>query len=90
VSTLINLKRDPESKPISPFALLAGYEPDPEDEEKDKLRVSIKHAIAVAFTQMRGASPEQIQAEKARMIERMKADGVEDPEGLIREVFPDL
>jgi hypothetical protein len=39
---------------------------------------------------MGNATPEQVQAEKARMILRMKAGGVEDPEQLIREVFPDL
>jgi hypothetical protein len=90
VSTLVNLNRSPDSDAVSPFDLIPGYDVDPEEVEADKLRRSIKHGIALAFTQMRGASAQQVQAENSRMIERMTAEGVEDPEGLINEVFPEL
>jgi hypothetical protein len=89
-STLINSHRAEDSDPISPFDFLAGFERDEEEEERDKLRTSIKRAVALAFAQMRGLGPEAVQAEKAAMIQRMTASGVEDPEGLIREVFPEL
>jgi hypothetical protein len=89
-SALYNMNKSPDSPALSPFDFLAGYEQDPEEAEKDKLRRSVKHAVAIAFTQMKHKSPEEIQAEKSKMIERMTKSGVEDPEGLIREVFPDL
>jgi hypothetical protein len=89
-STLINAHRSEESDAISPFDFLAGFETDPEEVEKQKARAAIKHAIALAFTQMRGLGPEAAQKEKLAMVERMKANGVEDAEELIREVFPDL
>jgi hypothetical protein len=88
-SALINANRAADSPSVSPFDFLPGFD-NPEDDEKDKTRRSIKHAIAIAFTQMRGKSHEEIQAEKAAMIQRMEANGVEDPEELIREVFPEL
>jgi hypothetical protein len=65
-------------------------ETDPEDAEREKFRRSVKHGIALAFMDMKGATPEQVQEEKCRMIERMTASGVEDAAELIREVFPDL
>ena len=89
-SALINANRSAESEAVSPFDFLVGYDTDPEDAEKEKLRRSIKHAIALAFAQKTFATPEDAQAEKARMIERMTNEGIEDPEGLIREVFPEL
>ena len=89
-STLINLNRPSDSEPVSPFDFLAGFELEPEEEERQKLRKSVKQAVALAFTQMKGASPDAIQAEKAAMIGRMRASGIEDPEELIREVFPSL
>ena len=75
---------------MSPFDLIAGMEEDPEERERRELRRSICHAVAVAFMEMKGATAEEVQAEKVRMIERMKASGVEDPEEIIREVYPDL
>ena len=89
-STLVNVNRPPDTEALSPFDFLAGYEKDPEEEERQKLRKSVKHAVAMAFTEMKGLSPEAIQAEKAAMVLRMKDSGVDDPEELIREVFPSL
>lgn len=89
-STLINTHRSPESEPVSPFDFLSGFELDPEEEEKQKLRKSVKKAVAVALLEMKGADRETILAEVECMAERMAENGIEDPRGLIREVFPDL
>lgn len=89
-SVVFNAHRSEDSEPLSPFDFLPGFERDPDEEEAEKLRKSAKHAIAVAFSEMGELSAHNVQVEKARMIHRMKANGVEDPEELIREVFPDL
>lgn len=89
-SATINMHRAPDSEGVSPFDYLSGFETDPEVAEKAKLRKSVKHAIGIAFTAMKAATKEQVQAEKAGMIRRLRDNGIEDPEELIREVFPDL
>jgi len=89
-SALINANRTADSEAVSPFDFLAGYERDPEEEEARKLRRSTKQAIAAAFVDMAGQPREQILAARARMVEQMTANGVEDADGLIREVFPEM
>ena len=89
-STLININRPADTEAVSPFDFLAGYDRDPEEEERLKLRKSVKQAVALAFTEMKGVPAEVIQAEKAAMIGRMRDSGIDDPEELIREVFPEL
>ena len=90
-SALINSHRVSEDSPaVSPFDFLPGFDRDPEEEEREKTRKSVKHAVAAAFTEMRGATPEQVQAAKAQMVLGMTKSGIEDPEGLIREVFPEI
>lgn len=88
-SAIINAHRTGEDA-VSPFDFLAGYERDPEQEEKEKLRRSVKKTIAGALGNMFGASREKVLAERDRMIARMTAAGIEDPEDLFREVYPDL
>lgn len=89
-ATLMNAHRGADSESISPFDFLAGFEVDEAEADGLKLRKSIKHAIALAFTQMKCKTPAEAQAAKATMIQNMKSSGVADPEELIREVFPDL
>lgn len=81
---------DDDSLPVSPFDFLPGFQRDPEELEKLRERRAIKKAIAVGFTQMGGLTPEGAQEEKRKMIERLRSNGVEDAEELIREVFPEL
>ena len=89
-SVTYNAHRGTDSEALQPWDFLPGFERDPEEEEAEKLRKSMKHAISVAFSEMQFSTPEAVQLEKHRMIARMKAGGVEDPEGLIREVYPEL
>lgn len=85
-SALINGHRTADSEAVSPFDFLAGFETTAEDREKFETRRSIKRAIKMDMTRKSGWTPEALQAEKARMVEQMTADGVEDPEGIIREI----
>jgi hypothetical protein len=90
VSTLFNVNRGEDTPSMSPFDLIAGFEEDEEERERATLRRSVRQAVALAFMEMKGATPAQLQAEKMAMIARMKASGIEDPEEIIREVYPNL
>lgn len=92
---IFNANRSKDSRPVSPFDFVAGLADEPEDKEKEELRRSIKHAIGLAFMNMKrpdGTRMDRAEVleEKRKMVERMTAKGVEDPESLIREVYPDL
>lgn len=89
-SAVYNAHRGEDTDPLSPFDFLPGFERDPEEVEAEKSRKAVKQAVGVAFAEMKGATAEQVRAEKVRMIERMKANGIEDAEELIREVYPDI
>jgi hypothetical protein len=84
-STIINSRRTEDSDAVSPFDFLPGFETSPEDTEKAKTRRSIKKGIKMSFTGQ-AWTPETLQAEKARMVKQMADNGIEDPEGIIREV----
>ncbi|HEX4201560.1 MAG TPA: hypothetical protein VHY59_08590, partial [Chthoniobacterales bacterium] len=81
-SAICNANRSADSEPISPFDFIAGFERDEEDEEKEKLRRSVKKAVVLAFGQMRGKDREYILAERAKMVSRMELNGIDDPDGL--------
>jgi hypothetical protein len=89
-SALCNANRAADSEAVTPFDFLAGFERDPDEMEAEKRRRSTKQAIAAAFVEMAGQPKEKILAERARMVESMTANGVEDADGLIREVFPEM
>ncbi len=89
-SILINSHRAAESDSVSPFDFLAGFERDPEEVEKEKLRQSVKSAIALTLGHMAAKSPEELQKIVRDMIDRMRGNGIENPEELVREVFPEL
>ena len=89
-SVLINSHQSAESDATSPYDFVPGLDIDEEELEKQKLRKSIKHSIALAFTQMKCRTPEEAANAKADMLANMRKSGVEDPEGIFREVFPDL
>lgn len=84
-AAIVNANRSAESDSVSPFDFLQGFERDHEAEEKEKLRKSIKHGIVIAMCNFQG-TPEQLEAEKLRMVARMIDSGVEDPEQVLREV----
>lgn len=65
-------------------------EEDEEDKERARFRKSVKHSVTLAFAEMRGFTPEQVQQHKLNIIRGLKESGIEDPEDLIREVYPDL
>jgi hypothetical protein len=94
-SVIFNANRPADSRPVSPFDFLAGFEDNEGEKEREEKRRSIKRSVALAFIEMRNLdgsrlNSDQVQDEKRKMIERMKENGVEDPEEIIREVYPDL
>lgn len=88
-SALININRAPDTDALSPYDFLPGFETDPEEVEKEKERKSIRHAIRVALAEMH-CGREEILAERDRIVERLRKSGIEDPEELVREAYPDL
>lgn len=90
-AAIVNCNRVSEDSPaMSPFDFLPGFERDPAEEERQKLRASVKRTIAFVFAQMFGKTREQVLEEKAKMIARLTENGIDDPVELIREVYPDL
>jgi len=66
-------------------------DPEPEDAKADELRRSVKHAVAIAITQLpKTLTLAEVRAEKAKMIANMRNSGVEDGEDIFRELFPNL
>lgn len=88
-SALINLHRSQDSEPVSPYDFLPGFERDKEAEEKEKLEKSIVHGIKIAFAEMKNKSRDEILRERDAMVKRMKANGIENPEELIRRAYPE-
>lgn len=88
-STLINANRTEDSEPVHPYDFIPGLE-DEEDKENARLRKSAKKSVIIAFVALRNKNAEEIQTAKSRIIENLQESGIEDPEELIREVFPTL
>lgn len=91
VSTLYNINRaSADADPLDPFDLVPGIERDIEQEEKDKRRREIKREVTAAFLEMKGNTQDEVQAAKKAIIANLTKNGVEDPESLIEEIFPEL
>jgi hypothetical protein len=87
-SILANTNRSGDSEAVSPFDFLAGFEESDEEIGKRKLRESTKAAIRVFVA---NTSPDGVKESLRRMVEKMKDGGeIDDPEELVREVFPGM
>ena len=89
-SALLNANRAEDADPVDPFDFLVGYERTPEEEAREKQRKAAKREVISVLMAMRRNTPEEVQAVRADMVRAMTANGIEDPEGLIRECFPNL
>jgi hypothetical protein len=88
---IINSRNLADTEPLSPWTFIPGYREDPAQVEKEKLRRSLQKSVAVAFARKsEGKNAEEVRVERAKMIERVTANGVEDAEGIFNEVFPNL
>lgn len=85
-ATVINTNRPVDADSVSPFDFLPGFETTPEEAEKAKVRKSVKLAIKMDLASRSGWTTEELAATKAKLIARMREDGTEDPEGIMREV----
>lgn len=90
-SSLYNVNRGTaEIRALTPFDFIPGFQMDPEEEEQAEKRRSIKHAVGVALSRLPDdVTPEGVQAWRDRTVTRLKAQGFEDAEELVREVLPD-
>lgn len=69
---------------VSPFDLLPGFEPTGEELQ----RKEIKKGIATAFMRLPiDVTPEEVSALREKIIERLKAQGHEEAEDIMNEVF---
>ena len=69
---------------ISPFDLVPGFEPTPEEER----RLEIKRSIIALFSRLPDtATADEARALRERTIARMKSQGITDAADIFREVF---
>ena len=89
-SAIFNANRvSTDSPALSAFDFIAGFQLDPEEEERDKLRRSIKHSIALTMIDLsRNKTPDEVKELKAKVLANLRKSGVEDAEELFNEVFP--
>lgn len=82
-SAIFNTNRAPNSRPVSPFDFIAGFE-DPEDIEKAEKRRELKRSIALVMVETPRAKAAEM---RATLIARLKVAGHEDAEDIYLEVF---
>lgn len=88
-SAILNAHKAADTRFISPFDFMPGFERDPE--AQDEKRESIKAGIAVAFNRLPNKTTlAELQDLKGKMIERMKEQGRADAAEIFAEVFPNL
>lgn len=90
MATILNVNRGKDSEWVSPFDFLPGFERDPQEVEAEKQRKDVIREIRRTFIDMPKATPEQVKQERDRIIARLTERGYEDPEGMMREAFPNL
>ena len=88
-SVTFNANRSSESEALEPWDFLPGFERDPEDAEKEKHLKTVKGAIKLDMMTTFGQSPDKVAAKRQQLIDRMRADGIPNPEAVYLECFPD-
>lgn len=89
-ATLLNANRAADTDAVSPYDFLAGYEQTPEEKNREQQRRAAKREVVSVLMGMRKSTPEEIKAICNDMVRAMTANGIDNPEGLIRECFPNL
>jgi hypothetical protein len=89
-SLMYNANRGPDSDPLEVWDFVPGFERDTEEVEADKLRRSIRQGVLIAFSRMQNKTLQDVREEAKAMVQRMAAEGVEDADGIVREVFEDV
>jgi hypothetical protein len=80
-SAALNLHLKEGAKPLTPFDFVPGRTA---TTERDKL----KHNLLNLFVAVEGQSPEAIQALRIKTIQKLEAQGYEDAEQILEEMFP--
>jgi hypothetical protein len=89
-STYYNAHRSEDSEPLEVWDFLPGFERDPAEVEREKMRRSVKHGVRVAFGQMGTMTVERARQVAASMIRNMEENGTEDADAIVREVFEEV
>lgn len=87
---LYNANRGADSEGVEVWDFLPGYERDPEEVERDKKERSIRQGIRAAFANMPSVTVEKARAEAGLMVERLQANGTENAEQIVREVYEEV
>jgi hypothetical protein len=74
---------------VSPFDYIPGFF-DPTAKEKAKHRRSLQTDVKRALMRVSDDSPERVRAVTKGLINMLRENGVDDPEALIQEVFPEM
>ncbi len=88
-SVTYNAHRSADADPLEPWDFLPGYERDPEDVEHEKHMKAVRQSIKLDMTATFGQSPERVAAKRQQLIDRMRADGIDNPEAVYAECFPE-
>lgn len=88
-TSFLNVHKGEDMEPLSPFDLLPGFEKDPEEEEKLKMRKGIKQTWARSVERL-PLDVSQAEADKLknRLISAAVAEGF-DGEEMWLEMFPE-
>lgn len=88
-AALINSHRASDSRAITPFDFLAGFETDPEEQDQAERLRAVKHGVAVAFSRLPDRiTTEQWQEFRAKIVSRLLVSGYTDAEQIVNEVIP--
>jgi hypothetical protein len=88
VSAIYNASLGPGVEPLSPFDFLPGFEPDPEEREREQARKAIVSSIRQTLAML--PTPEAVRTMRDKIVTRLKAQGYTDAEDIIREAYPNL
>lgn len=83
-STLLNVKMSSDSTPISAYDFVPRVV-DPQQAINDKAYTNLFSTLSLLSD--KGLMPADITELRARSIQAMRDEGVEDPEGIFTEVF---
>lgn len=87
---LINSRPKATKKAVTPFDFIPGFERNPLEVWREEQRDEAKQLVAEVFCRMPEATRDEVLRKRDELVEHFRKRGLEDPEGLIREVFPNL
>lgn len=87
---LVNSQIKSKGEPISPFDFIPGFDKSPLEKANEERRNGAKQIVQTVLGRMHDATPEDVAKKRVELVEHFRKRGLEDPEGIIHEVFPGL